>query len=185
MNPIWTWDGFDAFAKDISNPVFYDKQRYYSTAYINLHFTRQGYGVVFRLATPITIFVLVLGLSFWAEIDKRMDIAINMLLVTSAMYLVIGSVIPFVGYLTKLDLFVTVAFLAMALVIAIHVIVQELSRKSDKYPFSLFLVSFSTFCMRLVVLPCALLLPMLFFNYTNSMTWSAFSALAAVSAIQG
>ena len=44
-------------------------------------------GIILRLALPVTIFLLIVGFSFWGDSDKRVDIALNMTLVVAALYL--------------------------------------------------------------------------------------------------
>lgn len=132
-----------------------------------MNFARQSFGIVFRLALPITIFLFIVGFSFWAEEDKRIDITVNMLLVISALYLVIGQVIPFVGYYTILDLYITSAFMLLAATCGIHFIILQFRRKQDKYPLLELISFYIVYFFRILWLPSAILMFILFFNLTE------------------
>jgi hypothetical protein len=161
---LGTYKSYSAYYKDETAPIFFDPTRVYSTVYITLNFSRQSFGIIFRLALPITIFLFIVGFSFWAEEDKRIDITVNMLLVISALYLVIGQVIPFVGYYTTLDLYITTSFILLAITCGIHFLVLQFNRKKDKYPL-LELVSYAiVYFFRLVWLPMAIFIFIFFFN---------------------
>ena len=58
--------------------------------------------------------------------------------------LVIGQVIPFVGYFTAMDTFVTMAFILLSGIVAVHFLTQILNRTADIYPinkfFSVFMI---------------------------------------------
>ena len=47
------------------------------------------------------IVVIVVGLTFWANVDSRIDTTMTILLSVSALYVVILSNIPLLGYLTR------------------------------------------------------------------------------------
>ena len=54
------------------------------------------------------------------------------------MCIIIGQVIPFVGYLTTMDLFVTTVFGLLSLVVAVHFMTILMERKVHKYPLNIF-----------------------------------------------
>lgn len=114
-----------------------------------------------RLALPVTIFLMIVGFSFWADSEKRVDIALTMTLVVAALYLgdttihtyvpcihtftvpwcpaiVIGQVIPFVGYFTAMDTFVTMAFAMLSGVVAVHFLMKILDDTKEAYPLNEF-----------------------------------------------
>ena len=99
-NQLWNYDAYSAYSEDQNTPNPADPSHpwVFSTLYINLRFTRQDLGIVYRLALPVTILLLIVGFSFWANLESRVDTTMNVLLVVGALYIVIGSVIPFVGY---------------------------------------------------------------------------------------
>ena len=96
-NPLWSYKGYDAVVQSdlIASPL--NPNRHFSTAYISLYFERKFMGVVYRLALPITVLMMVVGISFWADEEKRLDVALRMILVVAAMYIVVTSIIPSVG----------------------------------------------------------------------------------------
>ncbi len=103
-NPVWTWDS----EKTICN-VYYDAKGWlvyptYAEVYITLD--RQGNGVIIRLIMPITVLLLLSGLTFWISYDGRVDTTITLMLSVSALYIVILQNIPMVGYLTTIDKYV-------------------------------------------------------------------------------
>ena len=59
-------------------------------------------------------------------------------LVLSCLVVVIGQVIPFVGYFTAMDTFVTMAFILLSGIVAVHFLTQILERTSETYPLNKF-----------------------------------------------
>lgn len=53
------------------------------------------------LLSYLILFVTVTGLTFWADVDSRIDTTMTILLSVSALYVVILSNIPLLGYLTR------------------------------------------------------------------------------------
>ena len=60
-NPLWSYDGYNAYIHSDSSSSPFNPNRHYSTAYINLYISRKSLGIVYRLALPITILMLVVG----------------------------------------------------------------------------------------------------------------------------
>ena len=137
-----------------------------------------------RLALPVTIFLIIVGFSFWGDPEKRLEIALNMTLVVAALYLgktssvlllhhflslvttVIGQVIPFVGYFTIMDIFVTLTFVLLSGTVAIHFFVDILHKTRKKYPMNkLIRVLIVAFC-RIVWIPMSLMLFIVLFKIT-------------------
>lgn len=110
-------------------PNTVNPNRHFFCANVNLRFTRQALGIIYRLALPVTIFSVIVGLSFWADVDKRIEVTLQMLLVVAALYLIIGQSIPFVGYLTTMDAFVTLTFGLLSVAIGMHFITLLFERK--------------------------------------------------------
>jgi hypothetical protein len=104
QNPIWTWAEHGTQCT-----IYYDKLNYLIwPAYTEFFLVvgRQGSGVIVRLILPITILLLLSGLTFWISIENRVDTTITLLLAVSALYIVILQNIPMVGYLTSIDIYV-------------------------------------------------------------------------------
>jgi hypothetical protein len=139
--------------KDQFLPSFFDPERKYSTISLFLTFQREGYGIIFRLALPILMFLLIVGFAFWSDIDKRVSVTTTMLLAVASFYLIIGSVIPFVGYFSLLDKFVTFAFCVLSAAAGMHYMTDHLDRSKYKYPINEFLRDLIVFLGRLLWAP--------------------------------
>jgi len=102
-NPLWTWDQNGSTCN-----VYYDKKDMIWPAYteFSVRVNRQGSGLIVRLILPITLLLLLSGLTFWTAYENRVDITITLMLSVSALYIVILANIPMVGYLTTVDRFV-------------------------------------------------------------------------------
>lgn len=104
QNPIWSWA-----EPGTQCSVYYDQLDpliWPSYTEFFLVVDRQGSGVIVRLILPITILLLLSGLTFWISIENRVDTTITLLLAVSALYIVILQNIPMVGYLTSIDIYV-------------------------------------------------------------------------------
>lgn len=166
MNELWTFDDTSAYTAEESFPNLVNPNRMFSTAYVNMKFTRQDLGIIYRLSLPVTIFLIIVGLSFWADIDKRIDVTLQMLLVVAALYLIVGQVIPFVGYLTTMDMFITVTFVMLSFTVGIHFLTLVMDRKKDKYPLNGFYRDALVYFFKAVWIPMALLLFVCMFHIT-------------------
>lgn len=134
LNQLWSYNSYSAYVQIVNSPIIFNPNRKYSTGYFNLSFSRQSFGIVYRLALPIAIFLVLVGFSFWADnIHKRIDVTLQMLLVVAALYLVIGQIIPFVGYFTRVDLYVTTAFFILAVTTGVHFVTLLLDAKGKLY----------------------------------------------------
>lgn len=178
-----SYQSYSATVVTDSAPIFFNPSRQFSTVVVLLNFARQSFGVIFRLALPITIFLFIVGFSFWAEEDKRIDITVNMLLVISALYLVIGQVIPFVGYYTTLDLYITTAFMLLAVTCGCHFLVLQFNRKKDKYPLLDIFQYGLVFFFRLVWLPMAVAMFVIFFGLDQSFIIAPFVLVIIASVV--
>jgi hypothetical protein len=147
INPLWTFKSSQYDVKDHNSPIFFDQKRTYSAFTIFLEFKRDSFGIVFRLALPVLMFLFLVGFAFWAELDKRVDVTITMLLAVSALYLIIGSIIPFVGYFSILDKFVTTAFCILSLTAGVHYMVCYLDAEKAMFPLNeLWMILIVYFC---------------------------------------
>jgi len=75
-------------------------------AFVTLEVQRESSGITYRLAFPVMLLLLLVGLSFWSESGARVDTTINILLAVSALYIVIFSSIPMLAYLTVFDYYI-------------------------------------------------------------------------------
>ncbi len=164
MNELWTYDTTTQYIATERFPNIVNPNRMFSTAYANMKFTRQDLGIIYRLSLPVTIFLVIVGLSFWADIEKRIDVTLQMLLVVAALYLIVGQVIPFVGYLTTMDIFITVVFLLLSITVGIHFLTLVMDRKKDKYPLNAFYRDLLVYFFKAVWIPMAMLVFVLMFE---------------------
>lgn len=167
MNALWNYDDFTSYISNEIQPIYYNPTRLYSVAYANLKFTRQSTGYIIRLGLPVIISLIVVGFSFWSDIEKRIEVTLQMLLVAAALYLVIGQIIPFVGYLTTMDLFITTVFLSLALTVGIHFYTLYLHTKHMKKPMNEFYKYVLVIVLRSFWIPIALLMYMSYFQQIN------------------
>ena len=185
LNQVWTFESANSEAVAIPSPVWYDPNRHYANAYINLVFKRQSYGVIYRLAVPIAIFLVIAACSFWAEPSSRINIALNMLLVTAALYLIIGQVIPFVGYLTTMDMFISAAFLICGAIIGIHLVLAHLEKKASTNPLADWAHHFAQDLFRVFMVPFMIYLLLAVFSMNEPFWWVIFGITIAISLALG
>jgi hypothetical protein len=128
-NPIWTYDA------DATDYTTYVSGSGFLNAIYHIGVTRKGSGIVVRLVLPITLLILLASLTFWVDdVPSRVDSTVTLLLSVSALYIVILSNIPLLGYLTDIDKYVFAMFLLLVLVVGIHQTHATLERKMDQWP---------------------------------------------------
>lgn len=183
-NPLWTYDSNEAIHTTIPATLFFHPTRAYSTVTIQLRFSRQAVGIIYRLALPILIFMIIVGCTYWAELSKRIDITITMLLVTAAMYLVIGQNIPLVGYFTVLDLYVTSAFILLSVTILMHFFIYRINQYSPCFPFLAFLRDLIVFTSRAFSVPVAAGLFLFYFHIEETAVFTPIMAIIVITFLQ-
>jgi hypothetical protein len=135
------------------------------------------------LALPVTVLLIIVGFSFWSEAEGRVDITLQMLLVVSALYLVVGQVIPFVGYFTLMDTFITTSFLLLSVTTGIHFINLVIISKADNYPMGFFLKDCIDYLFRLIWIPMSAFLFVIFFDVFMSEVIVMFIIVCIISGI--
>ncbi|RYY88784.1 hypothetical protein EON63_01785 [archaeon] len=155
-NELWTFKSSSGYLVDLLTPSPVNSERRFSTAYVSIDYQRQPRGIIYRLALPVMIFLVVVGASFWAEEDKRIDISLQVLLLVSAMYIVIGQSIPFVGYLTTMDNYMIIVFVLLAFTVSVHFLMHTYQRKNKKYPMDLFYLELILFVFRVLWVPMSI-----------------------------
>eukprot|EP01031_Cornospumella_fuschlensis_P026829 gene26829-32416_t len=138
-NKLWDFDSYSSYIVVENFPSPTNPARTFYTAFVNLKFSRQYLGIVYRLGLPVMVFLVVVGASFWTNEEMRINIALQMLLMVSTLYIVIGRAIPFIGYLTLMDVYMISTFIILTAAIIVHFIMLNLHRKSDKYPLYIFI----------------------------------------------
>ncbi len=76
-----------------------------------------------RLILPITLLLVLAGLTFWAQFENRVDSTVTLLLAVSALYIVILGNIPMLGYLTDVDKYVFVVSICLVYLELIRVLI--------------------------------------------------------------
>lgn len=184
LNQLWTYLDYSAYITTEAAPIAYNPHRKFSSANINITFKRQSFGIVFRLALPVAMFMLIVGFSFWSDIDKRLDVGVQMLLIVTALYLIIGTVIPFVGYLTTMDQYMSCVFVLLSLIIGVHVITLCFDGDKEEHPMGEFYNCCIVMFFKIVWLPCAIAVFMFFFSADQTIIQLAFYSCCIVCASQ-
>eukprot|EP01038_Epipyxis_sp_PR26KG_P010978 gene10978-14746_t len=156
-------DNYDGSKQFKQNPewnyVNYDVGRTYTSAsgFLNsiykIHVVRRGSGIIARLIKPIVILLFIGALSFWAETEKRAELVVTILLSVSALYIVILSNIPLVGYLTEVDQFIAEMFTILCVTVAVHHMYVSLHLKSERFPLRLVAMRFIELVGRVLLIP--------------------------------
>lgn len=183
-NQVWSYSGYSSFIVNEKSPTAFNPHRQFSTAFINVAFQRQALGVIIRLALPVTLLLVIVGFSFWGSVEKRVDIALMMILVVAALFIVDVGVIPFVGYLTVIDKFTVITFAYLALVVFIHFAGEVMRRRTFRFPFYLFVNDLIVFCCRLFWIPMVVATYLSSFElYTPATTAGLGSVCALLAAV--
>jgi hypothetical protein len=164
-DPLWKYREAFTTVEEQRLGSFFDPNRNYSTISIILEFERESYGILFRLALPILMFLFLVGFAFWSDISHRVEVTITMLLAVSAFYLIIGQVIPFVGYFSLLDKFITTAFCILSMTAGVHYMTSNLDTEKYKYPFNAFLRDVIVFLCRAFWVPFIFTAGTIFFKH--------------------
>ncbi len=107
------------------------------------------------------------------------------MLVTAALYLVIGQVIPFVGYLSTFDQYFIITFVILIAAIGIHFYCSILRKTADKHPMNRFIEYFIITVLKVIWIPLTFLLFFLFFETKHTLIVPLFSALLVIFCFTG
>eukprot|EP01039_Chlorochromonas_danica_P002365 gene2365-2597_t len=148
----------------LSNQLWsYEKTTYYSYTANEYHYVvyqiklnREGTGIILRLVVPITMLILLAALSFWASYENRVNITITLLLSVSALYVVILSNIPLVGYLTHVDRYIFGMFILLVGCTVLHQAYATLREKVTIWPLRKFYMRLIEAFGRVLVVPITL-----------------------------
>jgi hypothetical protein len=147
-NPIWTYDNSS------TSYATYTSGSNFLNAIFHIAVTRKGSGIVIRLVLPITLLILLSSLTFWVDdVPSRIDSTVTLLLSVSALYIVILSNIPLLGYLTDIDKYVFMMFLLLILVVAVHQAHSTLQSKLKQWPLRLIYVRLFDMMGRVALFP--------------------------------
>lgn len=114
-NPVWehdqSWNSYQIYTLKSSN---------FTNVLYTFSLARTSTGILIRLVVPITILTVIGGLIFWSNPKERVNLTVTLLLSVAAMYVVIISNIPLVGYLTAVDEYCFMMFVVLAVAIVVH-----------------------------------------------------------------
>ena len=154
MNSVWSHTAGECLYKIV--PVDDSQgalQRTFLVAQIDLYVNRKSEGIIIRLAIPTLILMILGGLTFWAAPDTRVDATMTILLSISALYIVVFSSIPMIGYLTTFDKYTVTMFFVLTICAGIHQGVNRMMMKGENYPLRIFYVRVTEFMGRMIIIP--------------------------------
>lgn len=148
-NQVWGYDSTQCFIQtSVFSPI-----RAFDTATAEITVTRYSSGLMLRLVLPIALLCMLAGCTFWASMESRNDTILTLLLSVSALYIVIFSNIPLLGYLTSLDKFCFLMYFLLVVVSLVHHIVSRMHEKEDKWPLRGLVLRVLEFLGRIAVIP--------------------------------
>jgi hypothetical protein len=157
-NPIWehTVGDYDYFIEVENRQATVNGQlidRFFVKGMVGINVQRKSVGVVMRLGIPIMFMCLLSATTFWAAQNTRVDTTLTLLLAIAALYIVVFSNIPLLGYLTKFDLFAIRIFIILVIVVGFHQLVDRIHVKKVEWPLRKLYVRIVEFLGRVVIIP--------------------------------
>lgn len=151
-NPLWT---YNSYSTAIYNPNYGSTSTVATkdTLYVYLNIARQSSGIIYRLAVPILLLLLLVGLTFWSDYTARVDTTITILLAISSLYIVIFSSIPQLGYLTDFDMYILTMFFLIVVAVSLHQFSSRLKSKEDRYPLRMLALRIIEIMGKVLVVP--------------------------------
>lgn len=172
QNPIWMHeeDAYEAAVKTADYQQDFDGVviiRQFQNIRILMDVARVHDGIMVRLAFPVLLLIFIGAITFWSYEDSRIDTTMNLLLAVSALYIVVFSTVPLLGYLTSFDRYFIELFILLTCCLATHQIVSSLNMKKDKWPTRRVASRFLEYLGRLIVMPVAGFLYLYEFGFEN------------------
>lgn len=165
QNPLWTFDKLDSyFQTEVFSKYFTPR----STGVVAITMSRQSYGLVYRLATPILLLVILAAFTFWSPMEGRTDTTVTLLLAVSALYIVVFQNIPLLGYLTNFDKFVFFMFFLLFSSCVLHQLtVRALdNEKKARWPLRKIYIQSLELIGRVTFLPLSVAMYLYYFRGT-------------------
>lgn len=171
QNPLWRHQE-GSYSQEVV-PVSYGGTdgvplRVFENVRIILTVERISNGILVRLAFPVLLLVLIGAVTFWSPKDSRIETTMTLILAVSALYIVVFSTVPLVGYLTAFDKYFIFLFMLLTGSLTVHQIVSSLTAKKSQYPLRMFGARVLEFLGRVSIIPIALSLYCVNFD-----VWSA------------
>lgn len=151
-NPVWDMSDYQTSTTPEYAPPSDAKPTYTFTDFTVVA-SRKPAGIIYRLGLPIMLMLLLVGLTFWSEHGDRLDTTITILLAVSALYIVIFSSIPMLGYLTDFDNYIIAMFVMIVATIFLHQFTVRAMSKAEKYPLRLVMVRVLECAGKLLIIP--------------------------------
>lgn len=163
-NQMWFYDTYSCYTvlENLGSPL--NPLRSYYTTYLNIRLARKSYGVLCRLALPITIFMIVVGLSFFAKAESRIYIAMEVLFLMATFFVIVGDTIPLVGYLSWFDQFAITCFSLLTVAITVHFSTVLLGDSSVSLPMNRFFKALIEAIFRLIWIPLSMIMLVVYFE---------------------
>eukprot|EP01038_Epipyxis_sp_PR26KG_P010601 gene10601-14241_t len=132
-NPIWKFLSYEVKINEQFSPLgLTTVSRLVSQGYIILYLQRESSGIIIRFGVPILLVTLLGGFLFWLRAEERVSNSITLILTVSALYVVVTSSIPLVGYTTDFDKFVFAMFSILSVSVLMHLFYLDLMKKHKK-----------------------------------------------------
>lgn len=139
-------------------------------------------GIVTRLAFPILLLLFLAAFTFWAIPQTRVDFTVTILLALSALSIVSYDHIPMIGYLTKIDRYMTYMFVTLFVCNAAHQFIERLLIGGDnEWPLRKVYIRMIEATGRVVLIPFIFVLYFTSFTSVYKLV-RIYTALAAVFA---
>lgn len=157
LNPVWKLKSASAMFVDISLNQGWAAR---SMGISQITVDRRANGVIVRLALPMLFIILLCTMSYWVHPGDRVMMTITGLLAITGLYTAINRSIPFVGYLTKFDIYIISMFSILFFSVLNHLMVLRLNTavKGDVWPLRKFYTRNLEFIGRILVIPTIIII---------------------------
>ncbi|CAM9354262.1 unnamed protein product, partial [Ectocarpus fasciculatus] len=160
QNPIWkhNLNDYTSSVNTADYEQYFDGQkiiRTFQNIEIKMAISRESNGILVRLAFPVLLLILIGAITFWSFQESRIDTTMTLLLAVSALYIVVFSTVPLLGYLTSFDRYFIELFILLTSCLAVHQVVSNLNAKREKWPLRRLVSRSMEFLGRLMVMPIA------------------------------
>jgi Neurotransmitter-gated ion-channel ligand binding domain/Neurotransmitter-gated ion-channel transmembrane region len=118
-----------------SKSFFPPEQQHYSRVTVEVHVKRNSGFYIFKVIMPLLLITIASWSVFWIdpqEFSTQIGIAFTNLLTVVALLLVINDALPRVGYLTLMDGFTMICFMAILIAILELVVTHRLEHESHR-----------------------------------------------------
>lgn len=151
-NPVWSLvdTGYDYVSWQLS-PGFLVRP----FGVVTFKISRKSRGIIMRLCVPVLLIMLLCALSYWSTVYSRISMTVTGLLAIAALYIAVIGAIPLVGYMTRLDQYMSMMFLIIFVNVMVHMTVVRLNtrEKGTNWPLRKLAVRILEFVGRVTMIP--------------------------------